>query len=232
MDEDEAEERKIADQYIKARGKLPTTGILISENFSATSEGMLVKALKDLLDDEALQAAIRQDFGRSFHDVNAIVFPAWEAIHDKAVFGFTDVGRDAALIASRQVFAAGFTVHDRHNQPQATIDGVPRIGIDREALYDQDTVKLTLFHELFHAMNVPKHEPPWYTVMQNDLVYCDEYRDYVKRFGFKYDRERNIWIVTAIPMLFFLYLLIRHLWWVWLRNLWFTRLRRRVGAAS
>ena len=219
IQEDDAEQQKIRRQY-EQTGKACITGIVFHERFEQSARDMLNRALTELKANHELQKTLKNDFGKTFDDVDAVIFPAWQTNHHKAVYGFTEIGLAAARSASAQLFAAGFTIRDRRNKPQVTEDGVPRIGIDLEAFEDNETLKVTLFHELLHAMNVPKHEPPWYTfsLLQNDLAYCDEYRDCIHRFSFKNDREWLVRIGILLPFLALGYLAMRHVRCVWRRR--------------
>jgi hypothetical protein len=220
LKEDDEEQQKIRLQYERETRKAPTKGIVFHERFEPNPTRMLTEALAKLKANRELQQAIKNDFGKTFDDLNAVVFPAWETAHHKSVFGLTDFGIAAARDASGQLFAAGFTVRDRHKMPRITDEGVPRVGIDVEAFEDQETLKVSLFHELLHAMNVPKYEPAWYTfaLLQHDLAYCDQYRAYVKRFGFKNNRESLVRIGIMLPLLTFGYLLLRLALCVWKRR--------------
>jgi len=159
----------------------------------------LQEAKAILFDDNALQSELQNEFGASFHDVNAVVIPSWEMNPDNnELIGITTDGWRQATTAKGEVDVGGFTLRDRPFRTLVTLDGRPRLVLNPKAFESPKMLRLTLFHELLHAMNVPGFYPWPFTFAQNDLTYLEEYRAYVKREGLEGWHEASIWVLAVL----------------------------------
>jgi hypothetical protein len=191
-------QKEIYDRLEQQSGKPPGENIYImKDHFSQTQHDMIAEATKSLVDDDDTVPYFRT----SLKEVRAVIFPAWMVVKREGYedFGITPEGaRNAPVIAGKRGVDA-LTLRDRHDLPyQVTNDGRPRIAINLSAFGSSETLRLTIFHELLHAGNVPGYVPGWREYLQNDLKYLPEYRSYIAREGLEGWQEWKLWV-----------------WWVW-----------------
>lgn len=197
---DDAVQQKIYVEYCRNH-QSGTRGIIFYSPLFNEKQVKLLETAKDaLMRDLALQSQLRNDFGHSFDEVNAFFVPAWE-LHNpwnQDVVGLTKVGWFGIKAHAGDPNILGFTMRDRQNIPmQLTIDGTPRVALNLEAFVSAHTLQLTVYHELLHAANVPAYDPPRVTLLQTDLTYLPQYRDYIHQTGLDDGREQRIWLVIV-----------------------------------
>lgn len=173
-----------------------------------------LEATKDsLINDTELQDELQKTFGMSFRELNAVVVPSWKLISkdNNGLVGVTDDGWIEARKAIGEPDVGGITLRNKPNARKWTEDGTPRIVLNTAAF---GNLRLTLFHELLHAMNVPAFYPSPVTFAQNDLTYLPQYRNFVHRAHLDYWHEPKIWFLAVgvpILILFLLFLRLRRL---------------------
>jgi hypothetical protein len=179
-------------------GKSQHENIVIDKNyFTPMQYKAITKETRSLTADEDTLPYFRTSLG----EVHAVIFPAWmiEKPEDFKDFGITKEGVSSApAVASADVagdsLVPAFTLRDRPEQrDRVTEDGWPRIALNLSAFESEETLRLTLFHELLHAGNIPGYSPSRFTIFQNDLTYLPEYRGYVAREGLEGWREWRLW---------------------------------------
>jgi hypothetical protein len=182
-----------------------------------------LEATRDsLLNDDSLQSELKAKFGVSFRELDVVVIPAWENTPDNIdLVGVTQDGWKEATKVKGYSDVGGVTVRDKPILSKRTVDGRPRIVLNPCAFQN---LRLTLFHELIHAMNVPAYYPSPLTFAQNDLIYLPEYREIVRREHLDEWREIKIWTFAVIVPALLFGLIIRR--FVKLR----ARLRRHAHA--
>jgi hypothetical protein len=160
-----------------------------------------------LLEDEQLQSELMQSFGVSFRGLNVVVVPAWhmDTPDNDEPIGITLEGWKEASTSKGGLDVGGAVLRDRPSKQRITIDGRPRIMLNPKAFESTETLRLTLFHELLHAMNIPGFYPSALTFAQNDLTYLPEYRSFVRRKNLEGWNELRIWTLAVfVPFLIFL----------------------------
>jgi hypothetical protein len=202
-------QKQIADKYRVQIGREPDNSIALSPLFTELQQRELQEAIAFLLRDESLQIDLKNNFGLSFGDVNAVIVPGWAISYENVdLIGITLEGWRAAQSASTDT--QGFTLRDRPGLPQSTVEGRPIIVLNYWAFRSNDTLRLSLFHEMLHAMNVPGYYPSRLAFTRNDLDYLPQYRDFVSRSGLEGKRDYIIWIVLVLmPWSLFLLLIVR-----------------------
>lgn len=198
-------QKQIATNYYSQIGKDSIRGTgFRTRLFDVKQSRMLEEALNSLQGDEMLQTELKHKFGISFRDLNVVVIPAWQTYttDNNYIVGLTDYGWREARAARVESDVGGFTVRDRPLVNPVTIDGTPRIVLNPEAFRSTKALRLTLFHEMFHAMNVPGYYPSRFTFAQTDLTYLPEYRNFVKREQLEEFKEFKLWLLAVfIPAL-------------------------------
>lgn len=139
--------------------------------------------IKSLKNDPELQSQLTNALGVSFADVDVDILPSWEIerLSIKEV-GLTPEGFQQTLKGPTD-FLSGLTIRDKPGQPQVTLDGVPKIVLRPGAFASTRELRLTLFHELLHALNIPGYQPTKLNRACDDLVYFGLYRSYVNQSG-------------------------------------------------
>lgn len=171
----------------------------------------LEEAKESLLRDDALQTKLKEKFGTSFRELNVVIVPAWamDTTANNEQIGITYAGWKEATGAKGDSDVGGFTLRDRPGLKQITVDGRPRIVLNPVCFQDRNSLRLTLFHELLHAMNVPGDYPSRVTFAQNDLIYLPEYTEFVNQENLDGHREAIIWVLAVLIPAFILALLVR-----------------------
>ncbi len=191
-------QKEQATRYAKKSAQVPDG--IVFELFDTDVEFKQLEETKAaLLSDDALQKDLRDSFGASFQEVNAVVVPAWklQTSDNNDVIGITMDGWRQAVTAKGEVDVGGFTLRDRPGRVACTLDGRPRLVLNPKAFESARMLRLTLFHELMHAINVPGFYPSPVTFAQNDLTYLPEYRAYVKQQKLEGWDEWIIWALAV-----------------------------------
>jgi hypothetical protein len=186
-----------------------------------------LEATRDaLLNDDSLQSELEEKFGMSFRELDVVIVPAWENSPDNnALIGITYDGWKEATKVKGFSDVGGVTIRDKPQLSKRTVDGRPRIVLNPCAFQN---LRLTLFHELLHAMNVPAYYPSSLTFAQNDLIYLSEYREIVSRERLDEWHEIKIWaFAVGVPALLF-WLIVRR--FVKLRG-WLRQRAQTAGLA-
>lgn len=180
-------------------GQLPR-GIVL-ESFDGPAQlKVLEEAKTSLLNDETLQAELRNEFGACFRDLNVVVIPAWkmDSVDNNEVLGITIDGWRQATTARGELDVGGFTLRDRPLSASVTVDGRPRIVLNPKAFETAASLRVTLYHELLHAMNIPGFYPWPLTFAQNDLIYLPRYRAFLRREGLGVWTEVRTWVLAVL----------------------------------
>jgi hypothetical protein len=181
---------------------------------SQTQLKLVQDARDDLLSDEELQKEIKDRFGVSFREIGVVILPSWKIFfqNNNERAGITLEGWKIAKPTVGSPFVRGFTLHDQPGAPQRTKDERARIVLNAKAFQSAGTMRLTLLHELLHAINVPGRDPWPPSFAQNDLTYLPEYRALVKKKGLDGWDESLIWLLAVVaPGLIFVFLA-RRIW--------------------
>jgi hypothetical protein len=192
----------------------PIQSGIIFKLFSDNQKRHLEAARDILLNDEALDNELRQKFKISLRDLNVVVVPAWQmdTTDNNQLIGISDQGWRDANVAKGEPDVGGCTLRERPGFSAITDDGRPRIVLNPKAFEKDRTIRLTLFHELLHAMNVPGYYPSKLTFAQNDLTYLPEYRAYVRQHQLDGWYQYNVLLFgVGVPLLLFLLVLRGHL---------------------
>lgn len=177
--------------------KNPSGGIVF-KLFDVEPTRKLEKAKESLVNDSALQAELINKFGVCFRDLDVIVAPAWVLPNDNEQLGITPEGWKQAKLAKGESDVGGLTLRNQPSQKPVTIDGRPRIVLNPNAFQSAETLRLVLFHELLHALNVPGVYPWPLTFAQNDLTYLPEYRAFIWREGLEGWDESRTWVLAVV----------------------------------
>lgn len=196
-------------QSVKRNNSTKTKSGIVVELFDTDKQKQAIEEARDsLLKDEELQSVLRDKFGVSFRDLDVVVIPAWKMDTPDNIkqIGITIDGWRQASTAKGETNVGGFTLRDRPTDTKpSTLDGRPRIVINPKAFESEKTLRLIVFHELLHAMNVPGFYPWPLTFAQNDLTYLKEYRHFVKRAGLEawdgWDETRTWVLAVFVPWL-------------------------------
>ncbi|HWS85663.1 MAG TPA: hypothetical protein VN282_01610 [Pyrinomonadaceae bacterium] len=195
----EDRQREIGARFQQRTGRRPHDRIYICAEplFSKVQYKAIEEATNSLLEDDDTLPY----FKTSLKGVRAVILPAWEleTQQDYLDFGITPEGaRHAPAVAGHPLIPA-LTLRDRDPADQGgfphevTEDGTPRIAINLSAFESKERLRLTIFHELLHAGNVPGYDASRFTVLQTDLAYLSEYRGYIAREGLEGWRELKLW---------------------------------------
>lgn len=167
--------------------------------FTNSQIAIITNALRILTSDQSLQRDLEKSLGHSFLEIKVEIIPSWELDEStNDMLGVTREGWQLALAQTGKSDVRGFTLRDRQGSPRVTIDGRPRIALNPTAFGSEETLRLTLVHELFHAMNVPGVAPSRFTFAQDDLTYLPEYRSFLQRSGLEGNRQYLIWLLAVI----------------------------------
>jgi hypothetical protein len=214
MRDDQERQKQLRDEYLRTHPNERKDKFYIHPSFSHnykdpnnTNMHRLERAKAGLLADEQLEAELRRKYGVSLRDVQAEVIPGWHVRGaNQNLFGFTDEGWRVATKFAGDPDAKGFTVRDGRGARKVTVDGTPRIILNYVAFTvggSDDQLRLTLLHEMLHALNVPKYTPCPLNYLQSDLLYFPEYRDFLERAGLKEDVQEREPIIWVLALLFF-----------------------------
>jgi hypothetical protein len=171
------------------------SGIILHPLFNETERANLQEAENILLRDISLRSRLIHEFGQSLENVNAVVVPAREMHND---LNRDQLGLRPEVWGSSKKNAAdlnveGFTIAD--DQPvRTTYDGRPRVVITLNAFESPKTLRLTLFHELVHALHVPARKPPWFLIYQSDLAYLPVYQSCISEANLDGSDEVGAWV--------------------------------------
>lgn len=172
----------------------------------------LEKAKQTVLNDASLRQMLNDGFGTSLHEVKAVITLSWEAdsIGYTDSIGITSEGGWSDLQEAKSSCAIGATtIRDRPGVKQRTIDGTPRIILNPNALAYPEWTEFVIFHEMFHAMNLPAYSPR-FAWLQTDLVYLKEYRSYVERYNLGTSNNIILWCFTVLLAVFTVVLFVRY----------------------
>lgn len=221
------ESQAIQDEIARRSSINPPSRAIEFQLFDEAQVTALQNATSFILVDDSLQRELQLAFGRSLRDVTAVVVPSWRINSGNLdLLGITNEGWQSIqtkrsggldLLQTSLTDVGGYTLRERPHTPAVTLDGRPRIVLNLSAFESAAKLRLVLFHELLHAMNIPGYQPPWYAFAHNDLTYLPLYRDYVRRSGFRRFDEYMVWILAVITPWIASLMGIRHL----------IRLRRR-----
>ncbi len=184
MAHDGQAQRRRRDEYLKENAVEPPPGIQIHERFNDNEERWIRQEIDGLKSDMRLREELRNQLGFTFDDLHVEVVPAWEmTLMNGEFFGVTPEGwKDADDNRAWGFNVKGLTVRERHGRSRrATDDGRPRIALHPWSFRSRKTLRLALFHELLHSLNVPGYKASSLTRVQSDLAYLPLYRSYVKR---------------------------------------------------
>jgi hypothetical protein len=199
MEKATAEQRQIMARYGYVDGQEPHATRMVSNLFTDEDEKRVHIALYNLLRDEKLNEPLRHGLGVRLRNVTAVIVPYG---YDAAQLGLTEDGR-RLLTSTGELNLSGMTIRDVDSARQLTSDGRPRIILFDTAFYSEKTLRLTLFHELLHASNVPGHTLSPFTFLQDDLTYLPEYRFALKERGFRKWNEFYIWLFgVVLPLVY------------------------------
>jgi hypothetical protein len=196
-------------QTVKQNNSIQKKSGIVVELFDTDKQRKSIEEARDsLLKDEELQSVLREKFGVSFRDLDVVIMPAWkmDTPYNIDQIGITIDGWRQASTAKGETNVGGFTLRDRPTDAKpTTLDGRPRIFINPKAFESEKTLRLIVFHELLHSMNVPGFYPWPLTFAQNDLTYLKEYRYFVKRAGLEgwdgWDETRTWVLAVFVPWL-------------------------------
>ncbi len=194
-------EAKFRAQY----GQEPEGSITTSKLFPSEVQYELNEAITYLMNDESINAKLKQSFGITLRDARVVIVPSWKLTEDNyAQLGITDLGGKKAQTQAGEIELHGFIIRDKGGQEGlVTLDGVPRIFLGASAFSDRKTLTYSLFHELLHALNIPGYYPFPFTILQDDLTYLPVYRSIINEEHFSGLREYQIWLILVIMPLFF-----------------------------
>ncbi len=217
MAADRTRQQTLREDYRKRTQREPAQGIVIFPLFADDQLSKLAQARDFLLQDQTLEAELERAYGVSLRDVNALVIPAWHLnSYNQELLGLTPEGWAAVRQSSGGFSYSGSIIRDSRLGRQLTIDGTPRIALNIYAFRSDQTLRLTLFHELLHAMNVPGYYPTRLNFTQSDLTYLPLYRSFVARSGLETKSEAEIRIfLIFLPWIAFLWsavLIVRRIW--------------------
>jgi len=187
------------------QGPLPETPIQF-ESFEPEQpelEQRLKNAINSFTQDTTLNGTLRNAFGEDFRDLNVIIIPSWVISSEQKadLYGITLEGWNHIAEARNSAYVGAYTLRNRPSEEKVTKDGRTRIIINPSALQSESALRLTLFHELLHALNIPGRDPPWYGFAQDDLRYLPEYRDEVWRQGWIMYSQACIWVLAVcVPL--------------------------------
>src|SRR5882724_358682 len=190
---------EIQSEYRARTGNEPLSFVEY-RSFSPSVQVELKESMTYLISDERLNTKLKESFGVTLRDTKAVIIPSWE-VEDRA--GATLVGLTLSgwtMLSSRSISDEhGVVIRDTGDQSeQLTTDGVPRIVLSASAFQDPKTLRLTLFHELLHALNIPGYSPSRVVALQDDLTYLPEYRSIVRQEKLRGWTEYNIWFFGVI----------------------------------
>ena len=206
----------VRSRYCQDGVKKPEVGIRISTLFNDTQHAALNRITKGLMSDPEAVNYFKNTLGVSLENVSAVIIPGWHTLNDAndGPFGLTEAGGDAARTSAGDVNVEGFTLRDRCDfRKEITLTGTPRVAINLRAFDSEAVLKLTIMHELLHALNVPGYRVFRFTVLQTDLTYLPEYRDYVASHSMEGSRQMKLWLNwVCAPWAFFLLLIVFTPW--------------------
>jgi hypothetical protein len=184
--------------------KLVPRGIVFHQLFNDRSRANLEEAKDALLHDMVLRRLLIGEFGQSLEDVNVVVVPAWEMFNDlnRDQIGLTPAAWVVARKTAGDPNVEGLTIAD-DSVVRTTYDGRPRVMITFNAFQSQKLLRLTLFHELLHALHVPAKKPPFFLIYQNDLAYLPFYRSYTSDANLDGSDELVPWLWVVVFVLSF-----------------------------
>jgi len=196
-------------QTVKQNNSTQEKSGIVVELFDNDKQKKSIEEARDsLLKDEELQSVLREKFGISFRDLDVVIVPAWRMDTPDNIeqIGITIDGWRQASTAKGETNVGGFTLRDRPTDAKpTTLDGRPRIVINPKAFESEKALRLIVFHELLHAMNVPGFYPWPLTFAQNDLTYLKEYRYFVKTARLEgwdgWDETRTWVLAVFVPWL-------------------------------
>src|SRR5260370_27282765 len=185
--------------YMKMNNRVVPDGVTY-ELFAPDVQAHLKRTVDSFLNDDSLQEELKNEFGTSFRDISVVVIPSWEIDTpvNNDVVGITMAGWQQAEKTKGTEYVGGYTLRERPNEMSVTVDGRPRIVLNPSAFQSERALKLTLFHEFLHAMNIQGVNPPFFCFAQDDLRYLREYRDEVSRQGLIRGTEILIWDFAVI----------------------------------
>jgi len=162
--------------------------------FSKRQVELLDDARKFLLNDPELNEIVEKRFLGSLKDQQIVIAPFWETDNQgySEVLGLTkDFGWSDFEEAYNDCHVGATTIREKpQTNHQKTLDGRPRIILKATAFESKRSIRLALFHEMLHAVNIPgyeyKPELPLIgkikvTLTQTDLTYLAEYRLFARK---------------------------------------------------
>lgn len=200
MENDREAQKLIGDRYREEKNKEPVRGLVFHSLFGEANRIRLERAKQFLLGDKIFEEKFKRKYGVSLQDVNALVIPDWHMNNpdNQGQFGFMDTGWTECKKITGKLSVGGYTIRDTVVR-QATVDGTPRILISYKAFRSDEKLRQTLFHEMLHALNVPKHYPSRINFTRSDLVYLPEYREFLERTGLR-NSEWWLWYLLIYPL--------------------------------
>lgn len=198
--------------------------------FSDTDFIKVKQAYDKVVTDQALEKVLQGEFQTTLNQVNVVMVPAWEVnmkdYCDEAGITNTEGWQDLEK-AKEEGDVGGTTIRDKDPNEIRTLDGVPRVFLMATAFASPPkSLRLAVFHEMLHAMNVPGYrltvklpgikDPVALTRWQNDLSYLAEYKNYVRTAGLETWDKNVPPVATGVFLLFLamnLLALFRHYRW-------------------
>lgn len=196
-----AKQTLIGREYKARTGRDPESGVVIlSELFGDKRTEDIKREVEFLQQDAEINNYLYDAFGVSLADANVVVIPSWAMYRpeNEELLGLTTEGRKTNKRHINETDVAGFTIRDKVPQePQLTLSGRPRIVLNDEAFLSRRTLRLTLFHELLHGINIPGRPPPRW-LRRSDLCYLPEYRLCIARAQLNPYRELWLWAFVSV----------------------------------
>jgi hypothetical protein len=199
-------QRTISQGYRTRYGQEPETGIVIGESFGKFTEA-IKREVSDLQHQGEINDYLRDKFGVSLDKADVVILPSWVLYKPEynpdelKEIGLTEQGWENAKVHAGEPNVPGYTIRDRFsNEKQLTLSGKPRIFLNEDAfLQSQQGLRLTIFHELLHGINIPGHPlPAWRNRGQTDLDYLPAYHWCISHARLRDDHEFPIWTFVII----------------------------------
>lgn len=145
-------------------------------DFTTKEKANVRNALIFVLTDGDLDRKLKDQFETSLRDVKVVVAPIWKRDDPDYLKknGITLEGEEDVDKSSKSCDIGAATVRDKVGVKQKTVDGIPRIVFNPNALADESWTRRVVFHEMMHAMNLPGYYAPFGRA-QTDLTYLPEY---------------------------------------------------------
>jgi hypothetical protein len=180
-----AESKEFQAQLTRKSGKPQPTSNITHLMVETSELSKLEAAERVILSDSEFENRLQSKFGTDLRSVRAVVTLGWKS-DNKGYCEEIGITRDGGWkdfeAATITCLVGGVTIRDRPGYSQRTLDGIPRIVLNPNALAYPSWTRLVMVHEMLHAMNIPGRDLPFPAMIQNDLTYLSEYRSYVDQY--------------------------------------------------